>query len=62
MDSKREILVREKMGDEWFELLKDEFDRDYMLKLSKGLAAARQRKIIYPDPGDIFKAFKSQVR
>lgn len=58
MDSKKETFLREKMGDEWFELLKKEFDKDYMLKLSEGLKAVRQRKIIYPDAGDIFKAFK----
>ena len=58
MSPEKEKVLREKLGDEWFELLKDEFDKEYMIKLSQGLKDARQRKVIYPDPDDLFKAFK----
>lgn len=55
------------MAADWAELLGDEFSRPYMAKLRDFLATELdQKKIIYPDPPNIFKAFEltpfSQVR
>jgi uracil-DNA glycosylase len=54
----KELILRDKLGDEWFELLKGEFETEYMSNLSANLKTARSRKIIYPEPQDLFKAFK----
>lgn len=58
MNPEKERLLRVKLGDSWFEHLKGEFDKEYMTKLSEGLKKARAAKIIYPNPDDIFKAFR----
>ncbi len=42
----------------WLEVLGDEFEKDYMLKLRQFLKEEKQAgKIIYPKGGDIFNAF-----
>jgi uracil-DNA glycosylase len=42
----------------WLEVLSDEFEKDYMLKLRQFLKEEKQAgKIIYPKGGDIFNAF-----
>ncbi len=42
----------------WLEVLGDEFEKDYMLKLKQFLTNEKQAgKIIYPKGGDIFNAF-----
>lgn len=56
-ESKKKILT-DKLGQEWFDILKDEFDKPHMVKLSEGLKEARRRKVIYPEPENIFRAFE----
>ncbi len=46
------------IGNEWDELLKDEFDKEYYLKLRKVLAREYKTQTIYPDMYDIFNALK----
>lgn len=46
------------IGNEWDELLKDEFDKEYYLKLRKILANEYKTQTIYPDMYDIFNALK----
>ncbi|HEY0246475.1 MAG TPA: uracil-DNA glycosylase [Mucilaginibacter sp.] len=42
----------------WLEVLRDEFDKDYMIQLKKFLKEEKEaRKIIYPKGSDIFNAF-----
>ena len=42
----------------WYELLKDEFDKDYFLKLRQFIKNEYKTKQIFPHPKDIFKAFE----
>src|SRR6201995_660242 len=42
----------------WLNVLKEEFDKDYMIRLKKFLKDEKDAgKIIYPKGGDIFAAF-----
>lgn len=46
------------LGNEWDELLKDEFEKEYYQKLRKFLAEEYKAQTIYPDMYDIFNACK----
>lgn len=46
------------IGNEWDELLKDEFKKDYYLKLRTILAKEYKTQTIYPNMYDIFNALK----
>lgn len=46
------------IGNDWDELLKDEFQKEYYLKLRQFLAVEYKTKTIYPDMYDIFNALK----
>ena len=54
------------IGNDWDELLKEEFQKEYYLKLRGFLAREYQRQTIYPDMHDIFNALRytsySEVR
>lgn len=45
-----------KIKREWYELLKDEFEKPYYIELSKFLEKEYQEKIIYPKPENVFNA------
>lgn len=47
-----------KIGNDWDELLKEEFKKEYYLKLRNFLAYEYQHTTIYPDMYDIFNALK----
>ena len=42
----------------WYELLKDEFEKDYFLKLRQFIKNEYKTKQIFPHPKNIFKAFE----
>lgn len=46
------------IGNDWDEILKDEFKKDYYLKLRAFLAEEYRTRVIYPDMYDIFNALK----
>lgn len=46
------------IGNDWDELLKDEFKKDYYLKLRKFLVGEYKSYLIHPDMHDIFNALK----
>jgi len=46
------------MGEEWFEVLKDEFTLNYMVYLGKTIARQRQLGKIYPEKENVFRAFR----
>lgn len=46
------------IGNDWDELLKNEFSKEYYLKLRSFLAEEYKTHTIYPDMYDIFNAFK----
>lgn len=47
------------IGNDWDYLLKDEFQKEYYLKLRSFLAAEYKSHIIHPDMNDIFNALKN---
>lgn len=47
-----------KLGNDWDEILKDEFEKDYYLKLREFLKTEYSTKTIYPPMNDIFNALK----
>ena len=46
------------LGNSWDEILKDEFNKDYYLKLRSFLKEEYSKRIIYPSMYDIFNALK----
>lgn len=46
------------LGSAWFDVLKQEFTKDYMLKLHNFLAEERKTQTIYPSSEGTFNAFK----
>ena len=46
------------IGNDWDDLLKEEFEKEYYLKLRKFLAYEYKHMIVYPDMYDIFNALK----
>ncbi len=46
------------IGNDWDELLKDEFEKEYYIKLREFLKAEYNNFTIYPHMNDIFNAFK----
>ncbi len=47
------------IGNDWDELLKDEFQKEYYLKLREFLKAEYSTRVIYPSMYDIFNALKT---
>lgn len=50
--------LKDSLGEEWYEILKDEFSKDYMKKLSYFIASRRDIGIVYPPADDVFNAYK----
>ena len=46
------------LGNDWDEILKDEFQKDYYRNLRKFLADEYRKCVVYPNMYDIFNAFK----
>lgn len=46
------------MGHSWFKLLKDEFQKDYMKKLSSFVKQERNKYTVYPKPDHVFRALR----
>lgn len=46
------------IGNDWDEILKDEFQKEYYQKLRKFLIEEYKTKTVYPKPDDIFSALK----
>lgn len=46
------------LGEEWYELLKDEFDKEYFKNLRNILAVEYATQTVYPSKEDIFKAYR----
>ena len=46
------------LGNDWDELLKNEFQEEYYLSLRKFLIEEYRNHTVYPDMYDIFNAFK----
>ena len=46
------------IGNEWDNVLKDEFEKDYFIKIRKFIDSEYETKTVYPPYDDIFNAFK----
>lgn len=46
------------MGEEWYKILKPEFDKDYMINLGKFLAERRKQVPVYPSRENMFRSLK----
>ena len=46
------------IGNNWDELLKEEYDKDYFKKLLEFLKEEYQTKTVYPKRNEIFNAFR----
>lgn len=51
-------LRRGLLGDSWFNRLGQEFDKDYMVKISQFLTQRRQQVMVYPESKDVFRAYQ----
>lgn len=50
--------MKDRLGEEWYELLKDEFSKAYMQSLQSLIARRRQTTNVYPASFDVFNAYK----
>jgi uracil-DNA glycosylase len=50
--------VEDALGVGWYELLKDEFTKPYMLELRKFIMEQKKSHVVFPENNDIFNAFK----
>lgn len=51
-------MNRQLIGDTWYELLKDEFEKEYFTKLREELKKEYTENKCYPAPVDIFKTYQ----
>lgn len=47
-----------KIGNEWDKILKDEYSKDYFIKMNSFLEKEYREKIVYPSKDEIFTAFQ----
>jgi len=52
-----EIKIKPQIEASWHEILKDEFDKEYFLKLKKFILEEKEKYRIYPKGSEIFNAF-----
>ncbi|HAH22549.1 MAG TPA: uracil-DNA glycosylase, partial [Prolixibacteraceae bacterium] len=57
-DQKQEKLLY-RLGYEWFDELKGEFDKPYMQQLGTFVSQRRKQVTVYPGRGEMFKAFQT---
>jgi uracil-DNA glycosylase len=51
-------MLSEIIGESWTKVIGEEFDKEYMQKLSAWISYQRESKTIYPDSEDVFRALK----
>ena len=52
------MTLQEQLGEQWYSILKDEFKKEYMIKLSNIIKKERKLYQVYPKKEDVFKAFR----
>ena len=50
--------MKERLGEEWYNILKEEFSKGYMQELQTFLLASRAAGKVYPESKDVFNAYK----
>lgn len=51
-------FLKETMGDEWFAKLEEDFDKPWFTGMAAQIADERDRKMVYPQSDDVFRAFR----
>lgn len=51
--------MEELLGEEWFDKLKGEFNKEYIINLQKFVQQRRRETTVYPKSEDVFKAYRS---
>ncbi len=51
-------MMIDKLPDDWRNILAEEFEKDYFLKLEAFVKEERETKTIYPPADDVFNAFQ----
>ena len=46
------------LGESWYEVLKEEFNKPYLQKISMYIAERRAVSVVYPTPENVFKAYQ----
>lgn len=54
----KKVVLLVNIGNDWDEILKDEFDKEYYLRLREFLKSEYRSHIVHPDMYDIFNALK----
>jgi uracil-DNA glycosylase len=57
--SRKDQGIGKLLGGTWYRELREEFYKEYMLKLAAKLVYKRKQVIIHPEPEDVFNAFKT---
>jgi uracil-DNA glycosylase len=55
--TEREIALQERVG-EWWPYFRAEFDKPYVIKIAEEVAILRTHHKVFPEPENVFKAFK----
>lgn len=50
--------MKERLGESWWNVLKDEFDKQYMKDLQVKIVNRRKTHIVYPASSDVFNAYE----
>ncbi len=50
--------MEERLGEEWYNILKDEFDKEYMTALQNFISTRRSLNVVFPFREDVFNAYK----
>ncbi len=53
-----EEFLLESLGPEWFEKLKEHFDTPWFLQMAGAISSEREKRMVYPQSDDVFRAFK----
>lgn len=56
--SKYEETLRGMLGEDWFDFVRLEINKDYFVALAKKVSKERRGYTVYPNSPDVFKAFK----
>lgn len=51
-------ILKDHLGEDWYNLLSQEFEKDYMRSLTTFISLRRKEGIVYPPKGDVFNAYK----
>ncbi len=51
-------FLKETLGPEWFSKLEQDIDKPWFQKMASDIAEERNKKMVYPQSDDVFRAFR----